>query len=72
MSFVSIKPNNFLFLNMIIFYQQNKIITSYLKSWNIKKFMTYGIGNPGPGLRQAQKCDWVKLVNGIPKIWEEQ
>jgi hypothetical protein len=34
--------------------------------------MTYGIGNPGPGLRQAQKCDWVKLVNGIPKIWEEQ
>jgi hypothetical protein len=53
-------------------YQQNKIITSYFKSWKTKKFMTYGIGNPGPGLRQAQKCDWVKLVNGIPKIWEEQ
>ena len=25
-------------------------------------------GNPGPGLRQAQTCDWVKLVNGIPNL----
>ena len=25
---------------------------------------TYGIGKPGPGLEQAQKCGRVKLVNG--------
>jgi hypothetical protein len=28
--------------------------------------MTYDVGNQGPGLGQAQKCDRVKLVNGIP------
>jgi len=28
--------------------------------------MTYGIGNPDPCLRQAQKCGGVKLVNGEP------
>jgi hypothetical protein len=27
--------------------------------------MTYGIGNPGPGLGQAHKCGRVKQVNGI-------
>jgi hypothetical protein len=25
----------------------------------------HGIGNPGPGLRQAQQCCLVKPVNGI-------
>ena len=30
--------------------------------------MTYDIGNPGPGLGEAQKCDRVKLVNGILAI----
>ena len=30
--------------------------------------MTYAIGNPGPGLGQAQKCDWVKPVNGISTL----
>jgi len=25
--------------------------------------MTYDIGNPGPGLGQAQKCGGVKLIN---------
>jgi hypothetical protein len=33
---------------------------------NTKKTMTYDVGNQGPGLGQAQKCDRVKLVNGIP------
>ena len=28
--------------------------------------MTYGIGNPGPWLGQAQECDEVKPVNGMP------
>ena len=27
--------------------------------------MIYDVGNPGPGLGQAQKRDRVKLVNGI-------
>jgi hypothetical protein len=27
------------------------------------KTTTYGVGNPGPGLGQAQKCDGVKPVN---------
>jgi hypothetical protein len=26
------------------------------------------IGNPGPGLGQAQKCGRVKSVNGIPTL----
>ena len=40
--------------------------TSDLKSLNTKKVTTYDIRHPGPGLRQAQKCGGVKLVNGIP------
>jgi hypothetical protein len=40
--------------------------TSDLKSLNTKKVTTYDIWHPGPGLRQAQKCWGVKLVNGIP------
>ena len=31
-------------------------ITSQLNSLNTKKTVTYDIGNPGPGLGQAQKC----------------
>ena len=34
--------------------------TSHLKSLNTKKAMIYSIGNPGPGLGQAQKCGGVK------------
>jgi hypothetical protein len=30
--------------------------------------MTYDVGNPGPGLGQAQKCGRVKQNNGIPTI----
>ena len=30
------------------------------------KTTTYDVGNPSPGLRQAQKCGWVKPINGIP------
>jgi len=33
--------------------------------------MTYGIGNSGPDLEQAQKCGGVKLVNGIPLLITE-
>jgi len=32
---------------------------------NAKK--TYDVGNPGPGLWQAQKCGGVKLVDGTPQ-----
>jgi len=37
-------------------------------SLNKTKTMTYDVGNPGPGFGQAQKCDWVKPVNGIPTL----
>jgi hypothetical protein len=30
--------------------------------------MTYDVGNPDPGLGQAQKCGRVKPVNGIPTL----
>ena len=30
-----------------------------------QKTMIYDIGNPGPGLRQAQKCSRVQLINVI-------
>ena len=33
-----------------------------------QKSMTYGIGKPGPGLRQAQNSR-VKLFNGIQTLW---
>jgi len=28
--------------------------------------VTHDVENSGSGLGQAQKCGWVKLVNGIP------
>ena len=31
-----------------------------------QKNMPYDLGNPGPGLEQAQQCGWVKPVNGNP------
>jgi hypothetical protein len=32
-----------------------------VKLFNIKKTMTYGIGNPDPDLGQAQKCGGIKV-----------
>jgi len=29
---------------------------------------TYGVGNPVPALKQAQKCGWVKPANGITTL----
>ena len=42
--------------------------TSNLKSLNIKKTITYDIGNPTPGWRQTQKCGRDKQVNEIPTL----
>jgi hypothetical protein len=42
---------------------------NHLSTQNIehkKKTITYGIGNSGPGLGQAQQCGRVKPINGIP------
>jgi hypothetical protein len=39
--------------------------TNYHK---LKKTMKYDIWNPSSRLRQAQKCDNVKPVNGIPTL----
>ena len=42
-------------------------ITTHLKRLplNIKKSLTYGIGNAGLGMRQAQKCEDVTPVNAV-------
>jgi hypothetical protein len=42
------------------------LILTYLTEH--KKTMTYDVGNPGPGLGQAQQCGGVKTVNGIPTL----
>jgi hypothetical protein len=44
-------------------FQQNEQSLLILTHWThtIKKTMTYNIGNPAPGLGQAQKCGRVKL-----------
>jgi hypothetical protein len=44
----------------------NYHLSSQLNSMNTKKTTTYDVGNPGPGLGQAQKCGRVKPVNWIP------
>jgi hypothetical protein len=33
-----------------------------------KETMTFDVGNPAPGLGQAQKCGSVILLNGIPTL----
>ena len=33
--------------------------------WTLKQTTTYDVGNPCPGLEQAQGCGWVKPVNEI-------
>ena len=44
--------------------------TSFKKKQNKTKKnpTTYVVGNPGPGLGQAQKCVGVNPVNGIPNL----
>jgi hypothetical protein len=41
----------------------NNHLSLQINTVNIKKTMTYDVGNPGPGLKLAQKCGEVKLVN---------
>jgi hypothetical protein len=45
-----------------------RTIIFHLNSLSIKKTTTYEVRNPGPGLRQAQKCGRVKYINGIPTL----
>jgi len=40
--------------------------TFHLNSLNTRKNTTHDVRNPGPDLRQTQKCDGVKPVNVIP------
>jgi hypothetical protein len=44
----------------------NKRLTCLTELTEHIKTMTYDVGNPGPGLGQAQQCGGVKTVNGIP------
>ena len=48
-------------------YQQNENnqLSSYM---NTKKTTTHDVGDPGPGLGQAQQCGGVKSVNGVPTL----
>ena len=43
-------------------------IISHLDSLNTQKTTTYDLGNPDPGLGQAQQCGGVTPVNGIPTL----
>ena len=52
-------------LSIILQITTKRTITYHLKKLNTKNTTAYGVGNPGPNLRQAQKCGCVKLVNGI-------
>jgi hypothetical protein len=42
---------------------------NHLYSLNTKK--TYDVRNPDPAFGQANKCDGVKLVNGITTLMEQ-
>ena len=46
----------------------NNHLSSYLNSLNTKKTMTYDVGNPCPGMGQAQKCGRIKPVKKIKWI----
>ena len=49
-------------------YQQNEqlpLIVTH-RTQKTRPLTTYDVVNPSPGLGYAQKCDEVKLVNGIP------
>jgi hypothetical protein len=45
-----------------------RTIISHFKPLNMKKIMTYGTGNQGSGLGNAQNCGGIKVVNGIPSF----
>ena len=50
-------------------YQQNQQSPPlHLNSLNTKKTTIYDVGNPSPGLGQAQKCGGFKPVNGKPPL----
>jgi hypothetical protein len=49
-------------------YKQNEKPPLTLNSLNTKNTTINDVGNPGPGLGQAQKCDGVKPLNGIPTL----
>jgi hypothetical protein len=44
--------------------QQPPLTSNHLR----KKVVTYGIGNPNPGLEQVLTCGGFKTVDGIPTI----
>ena len=60
-------------INYTNIYKTNKYLSSYLienthTHTHTQETTTYDVGNPGPCLRQAQKCDRVKPVNGVPTL----
>ena len=55
-------------INSININKSNNHLSPQLNSLNTKQTTTYDVGNPDPGFGQAQKCDGVKPVGGIPAI----
>jgi len=53
-------------------YQQNEqspvILTELTEHKKRPLHHTCDIGNPGPGLEKAQKCDGLKPLNGMPTL----
>ena len=62
MYYESVMVNNSININKINSHLSSKPL---LKK---KRITTYVARNPCPGLGQVQKCDGVKLVNGIPTL----
>jgi len=49
-------------------YQQNETLHRTLNNWTHQKTTTYGVRNPGRGLRQAHNCGGVEPIYGIPTL----
>jgi hypothetical protein len=52
-------------VNIFYQYQENEHPSLFSNDW--AHDITYGIGNPGPVLEQAQKCGWVKPACSLHK-----
>ena len=52
----------------LLWQESLNLYSTHINKTNIKhkETMTFDVGNPAPGLGQAQKCGRIKRVNGIP------
>ena len=54
----------------LLWQESLNLYSTHINKTNIKhkETMTFDVGNPAPGLGQAQKCGSVILLNGIPTL----